>query len=473
MYGEIRMSGQVRHQVAKPRHCDDRNAVIALNFLYGRQIALPAFLAVERDQYAGRRGPGCPNQLNRFAYGGAGRNDVIDNQDATGKRCADDIATLAMILGFFTIKGKMKVPSVPGECDSDGSNERDAFVGRPEQHVKPEICGIGCFGVEFRQSPKRLPIVEQPGIKKVRRESSGLGFELAEAQNLAIYSEFDEILSKIHIFPLSGGREISTDFSTMLRIISLNLNGIRSAWNKNVLPWAVAQQADIVCLQELKAQQADLNSEMQAPDGMHAYYHCAAKRGYSGVGIWSRMKPDRVIEGFDGGEFDAEGRYIRADFGGLTVVSLYLPSGSSSPERQEAKFRFLDAFFPHMHSLRAEGRDIVLCGDWNIAHQPIDLKNWKSNQKNSGFLPEERAWLSKLFDEQGWVDVYRHLYPEAGDECYTWWSNRGQAWAKNVGWRIDYQIATPEIARTAVAASIYKNERFSDHAPLIVDYDVR
>ena len=259
----------------------------------------------------------------------------------------------------------------------------------------------------------------------------------------------------------------------MLRIISLNLNGIRSAWSKNVLPWTVSQKPDIVCLQELKAQLPDLSPEMLRPDGMQAFYHCAEKKGYSGVGIWSRQPPDRVIEGFDGGEFDAEGRYIRADFGNLSVISLYLPSGSSSPERQEAKFRFLDLFFPQMLALRAEGREIVLCGDWNIAHQAIDLKNWKSNQKNSGFLPEERAWLSRVFDELGWVDVYRRLHPETTDASYTWWSNRGQAWAKNVGWRIDYQIATPGIAATALETDVYKAERFSDHAPLITDYDFK
>lgn len=257
----------------------------------------------------------------------------------------------------------------------------------------------------------------------------------------------------------------------MLRIISLNLNGIRSAWNKNVLPWAAAQNADIVCLQELKAQLPDMTPEMLSPDGMQAFYHCAEKKGYSGVGIWSRVPPDRVVEGFDGGEFDAEGRYLRADFGKLSVISLYLPSGSSSPERQEAKFRFLDCFFPQMLALRAEGREILLCGDWNIAHREIDLKNWKSNQKNSGFLPEERAWLSKVFDELGWVDVYRRLHPEATGESYTWWSNRGQAWAKNVGWRIDYQIATPGLAAAAQRAEVYKAERFSDHAPLIIDYE--
>ena len=257
----------------------------------------------------------------------------------------------------------------------------------------------------------------------------------------------------------------------MLRIISLNLNGIRSAWGKNVLPWTVEQQPDVVCLQELKAQLPDLTPEMQAPNGMHAYYHCAEKKGYSGVGLWCRQKPDAVVHGFGNAEFDAEGRYIRADFGNLSVISLYLPSGSSSPERQEAKFRFLDAFYPHMQGLIDEGREIVLCGDWNIAHHEIDLKNWKGNRKNSGFLPEERAWLTKLFDEQGWVDVYRRLYPGQGEEAYTWWSNRGQAWAKNVGWRIDYHIATGGLAATAKAGNVFKAARFSDHAPLSIDYD--
>jgi len=256
----------------------------------------------------------------------------------------------------------------------------------------------------------------------------------------------------------------------MLRIISLNLNGIRSAWGKNLLPWIENQQPDFVCLQELKAQGADLTSEMLAPPGFHAHYHYAEKRGYSGVGIWSRAMPDNVVAGIGNPEFDAEGRFIRADFDDLSVISLYLPSGSSAPERQEAKFRFMRVFFPMLAALKGEGREIVLCGDWNIAHREIDLKNWKSNQKNSGFLPEERAWLSGVFDELGWVDVYRQLHPEATEASYTWWSNRGQAWAKNVGWRIDYQIATPALAATARQAGIYKEQRFSDHAPLSIDY---
>jgi exodeoxyribonuclease-3 len=257
----------------------------------------------------------------------------------------------------------------------------------------------------------------------------------------------------------------------MLRIITLNLNGIRSAWSKGVLAWTAAQQADVVCLQELKAQHADLNEEMQRPDGLHAYYHCAEKKGYSGVGLWCRNKPDAVIEGLGNHEFDAEGRYLRADFGNLSVISLYLPSGSSSPERQEAKFRFMDVFYPHLIELARSGREIAVCGDWNIAHQEIDLKNWKSNRKNSGFLPEERAWVSRVLAEGNWRDVYRELNPEASEACYTWWSNRGQAWANNVGWRLDYQLATPALAGTARKTSVYKEQRFSDHAPLCIDYD--
>jgi len=257
----------------------------------------------------------------------------------------------------------------------------------------------------------------------------------------------------------------------MLRITTLNLNGIRSAAGKGFYDWLAAQASDIVCLQELKAQHCDLSDAMRAPGGYRGWFHCAEKKGYSGVGLYARTEPDHVAEGLGNAEFDAEGRYLRADWGKLSVISLYLPSGSSSPERQQAKFRFMDFFFPHLAELAACGREFVLCGDWNIAHKEIDLKNWKSNQKNSGFLPEERAWLSRVLDEQGWVDVYRGLYPGVGGEAYTWWSNRGQAWAKNVGWRIDYQIATPGIAAKALSASVFKDRRFSDHAPLTVNYD--
>jgi exodeoxyribonuclease-3 len=258
----------------------------------------------------------------------------------------------------------------------------------------------------------------------------------------------------------------------MLRIISVNLNGIRSAVNKGFLQWLAEQDADFICLQELKAQTSDMTAEMLNPAGYYGYFHYAEKKGYSGVGIYARRQPDQVVEGLGIAEIDVEGRYIELRYDGFSVVSLYLPSGSSGEHRQAAKYSFMAHFFPHLSALHQSGRNVVLCGDWNIAHKEIDLKNWKSNQKNSGFLPDERAWLSRVFDELGWVDVFRNLYPEATGEGYTWWSNRGQAWAKNVGWRIDYHIATEALAKTAKSAAIYKDARFSDHAPLTVNYDI-
>ncbi len=260
------------------------------------------------------------------------------------------------------------------------------------------------------------------------------------------------------------------------------MNGIRSAANKGFFSWMQLQNADIICLQEVKAQAADMSAEMLNPPGYFGYFHYAEKKGYSGVGIYTKTRPDKVIEGLGGSyssddavgmrDIDSEGRYLELQFGNLSVVSLYLPSGSSGEERQAFKFSVMKRFMPHLQILKNSGRDVVVCGDWNIAHQEVDLKNWKGNKKNSGFLPEERAWLTELFDSAGWVDVYRKLHPSTTDECYTWWSNRGQAYAKNVGWRIDYQIATQAFAAHAQATSIYKIERFSDHAPLIVDYEL-
>jgi exodeoxyribonuclease-3 len=254
-----------------------------------------------------------------------------------------------------------------------------------------------------------------------------------------------------------------------MRIITLNLNGVRSASNKGFFQWLLKQGADIVCVQELKAQITDLTSDMLTPNNYHGYFHCAERKGYSGVGIFCLRKPNKIIEGVGITEIDTEGRYLRADFDHLSIISVYLPSGSSGKHRQTAKFFFLKHFFPLLKKLIASGREVILCGDWNIAHKEIDLKNWRSNQKNSGFLPEERAWLTKILNELRFVDVFRQINQEPNQ--YTWWSNRGQAWAKNVGWRIDYQIATPKIASKATEASIYKTERFSDHSPLIIDYD--
>ena len=254
-----------------------------------------------------------------------------------------------------------------------------------------------------------------------------------------------------------------------MRIITANVNGIRSAYQKGFLDYLARANADILCLQELKAQESDLTDDMKTPHGLHGIRHCAEKRGYSGVGLYSKHAPEHIQIGLGIPEFDAEGRFIRADFGRLSVISLYLPSGSSSDDRQAAKYRFLDAFLPMLAELHASGRDIVICGDWNIAHHNIDLKNWRGNQKNSGFLPEERAWLTRVIDDIGWVDIWRRLYPDIPG--YTWWSNRGQAYAKDVGWRIDYQMCTPALAATAQHAHIYRDEKFSDHAPLIVDYE--
>ena len=256
----------------------------------------------------------------------------------------------------------------------------------------------------------------------------------------------------------------------MPKIVSANLNGIRSAAKKGFFEWLAKESADFICVQELKAQEADMAEQFLAPAGYVGHFHYAQKKGYSGVGLYSKRKPNAVRIGFGDAQFDAEGRYVECDFGELTVISLYCPSGSSSDERQQAKFRFMEVFLPHLQMLKASGREIVICGDWNIAHKEIDLKNWKSNQKNSGFLPEERAWLTRLFDELGLVDVYRVVHPDTTGEAYTWWSNRGQAWANNVGWRIDYHIATADIAARAKTAAIYKEQRFSDHAPLTIDY---
>jgi len=255
-----------------------------------------------------------------------------------------------------------------------------------------------------------------------------------------------------------------------MRIITLNCNGIRSAASKGLFQWLPVQDADVVCLQETKAQEHQLGDGLFRPAGYHCRYFDAERKGYSGVAVFSRQRPDRVIRGIGVSEFDQEGRYLEFQFGRLSVVSLYLPSGSSGPERQASKFRFLEAFLPYLKKLGRRRRDYVLCGDFNIAHRPIDLKNWRSNQKNSGFLPEERAWLDRVFGELGWVDAFREVDPRP--EQYTWWSNRGQARAKNVGWRIDYQIVSRSLAGKARGASIYMDAWFSDHAPLTMDYTI-
>ena len=258
------------------------------------------------------------------------------------------------------------------------------------------------------------------------------------------------------------------------RLVTLNVNGIRSAASKGFVDWAESVGADCMGVQEVKAQADDVAGRLDRLGGLHGQFHFAQKKGYSGVGLFTRQAPSAVITGFGSREFDAEGRWVEARFDTaarrLSIISCYFPSGSSSDERQAAKFRFLARIYPHLMKLKAE-REFVLLGDVNIAHHAIDLKNWRGNQKNSGFLPEERAWMSKLLTRGGLVDVFRLLNPHP--EQYTWWSNRGQAWAKNVGWRIDYHLATPGVAALARRESIYLDRRFSDHAPLIIDYDFK
>ena len=254
-----------------------------------------------------------------------------------------------------------------------------------------------------------------------------------------------------------------------MRIISLNANGIRSAGTKGVFEWLRQQKADVVCLQETKAQEDQLSDAMFRPDGHHCFYRDASsKKGYSGVAIYAKREPDAVLTELGWDAFDNEGRYIEARFGNLSVVSLYVPSGSSGEERQQFKFKAMEWIAPIFAKWMKSGRDYVLCGDWNIVRSELDIKNWKSNQKNSGCLPEERAWLNDLVDKHGWVDSYRTLHPTGED--YTWWSNRGNARANNVGWRIDYQLVTPGLRDRLKRCSVYRDSWFSDHAPYTVDY---
>ena len=260
----------------------------------------------------------------------------------------------------------------------------------------------------------------------------------------------------------------------MFKLTSLNLNGIRSATSKGLEAWLDKVRPDCICVQEVKAQAVDVAGRFENLADLKGYFHFAEKKGYSGVGVYTRHTPSDVVVGYGSGEFDAEGRYVELRFDTPTrkrsIISAYFPSGSSGEQRQQAKYRFLAEFYPHLTKLKGQ-REFVLCGDINIAHQEIDLKNFKGNKKNSGFLPEERAWMTQLLAEAGLVDVYRQLEPTATDAAYTWWSNRGQAYAKNVGWRLDYHLATPALAAGARTHAIYKGVKFSDHAPITIDYD--
>lgn len=253
-----------------------------------------------------------------------------------------------------------------------------------------------------------------------------------------------------------------------MKIITVNVNGIRAAEKKGFFNWLKKENANVVCLQEIKAQEDQLDERFY-PKEYHCYYHPAEKKGYSGVAIFSKKKPNLVIKKTNWEDMNFEGRIIQADFSDFSVVSIYIHSGSSKQERQDLKMEFLtQRFMPYLKQLKTQNKKIIFCGDVNIVHQKRDIKNFTGNKNRSGCLPEERAYLDELFNEVGFVDGFREVNNE--DEQYTWWSNRGQAWANNTGWRIDYQILTPNLKGIVKNTSIYKDQRFSDHAPLILEY---
>ncbi|WP_405570396.1 exodeoxyribonuclease III [Streptomyces sp. NBC_01167] len=264
----------------------------------------------------------------------------------------------------------------------------------------------------------------------------------------------------------------------MLTVTSVNVNGLRAAARKGFVEWLAGTAADVICLQEVRAEPDQLPQEVRQPDGWYTVHAPAAAKGRAGVSLYTRREPDRVRTGFGSQEFDGSGRYVEADLPGVTVASLYLPSGEVGTAKQDEKTRFMDEFLPYLAGLKeraaADGREVVVCGDWNIAHREADLKNWRGNRKNSGFLPEERAWMSRVFDEVEYVDVMRALHPDQ-EGPYTWWSYRGRAFDNDSGWRIDYQVATPGLAGRAVKAWVERasshGERWSDHAPVSVAYE--
>ena len=254
-----------------------------------------------------------------------------------------------------------------------------------------------------------------------------------------------------------------------MRIITANLNGIRAAERKGFFDWMKKQRLDVLCIQETKAQEHQLTADDFHPKGYHSYFFDAEKKGYSGVALYCKQEPDAVRTGLGWDHCDTEGRWIEADFGKLTVVSLYLPSGSSSDERHANKLDFMDRLRAEMKKMRRRKREYIITGDFNTVHTEIDIKNFKPNRKNSGCTDAEREWMDEVLTKDGWTDAFRVV--EKGPDNYTWWSNRGNARANNVGWRIDYQLVTPGLADKVKKASVYKENWFSDHAPLTIDYD--
>lgn len=401
-----------------------------------------------------------------------------------------------MVFSFLAVERIGNVAAVmlrQGNYRSD--RQGNTLVGGTEEHVERNARLYERFSIKAPKLRDMFSAVEPTGIKKVWAGSPGFEHELAKSQDLRSDGKINELTLVCFQFHGTNSWQnawlmtnciiaSAPTYEERLRfcqvkdqlssrkeaviITTVNVNGLRSAVKKGFYSWIARTQPDVLCLQETRCRTTH-RSGLSALPNYHAYFHDPVKPGYSGVALLARREPDQVVEGLGWADFDAEGRFLRVDFGNLSIVSLYLPSGSSSEARQFVKYDFMARFFDVLHEFQRSERAFVICGDWNIAHRSIDLKNWRANQKCSGFLPDERAWMDRIFGELGYVDAFRTVNHEPNQ--YTWWSNRGQAWAKNVGWRIDYQIVTPELRPKIQKASIYKDERFADHAPLTIEYD--
>ena len=255
-----------------------------------------------------------------------------------------------------------------------------------------------------------------------------------------------------------------------MKVITVNVCGIRSSQKKGIFDWLSKSKADHICMQETRALEEQIDNDNFVLKGYSRYMNIADKKGYSGVAIYSKHKPSEIINTFSKSIFEKEGRFLSLDFEHYTVASIYFPSGSSGEERQKMKYEFMALFEKYVKKEIKKKKTLILCGDYNIAHTKDDIKNWKSNQKNSGFLPEERSWMTKLIENIGLVDAFRIKCKHS--DVYTWWSNRGNAYNNNVGWRIDYQMVTNNLLDKIKKVSVYKGQKFSDHAPLVIHYDI-
>jgi exodeoxyribonuclease III len=254
----------------------------------------------------------------------------------------------------------------------------------------------------------------------------------------------------------------------MPRVITYNVNGIRSALSKGWMEWLLVSNADVVCLQEIKAHPEQIDTRIFDEAGYHHFWYPAEKKGYSGVAVLSRLQPTHVEYGCGMEMYDKEGRVLRLDFGDVSVMSVYMPSGSSGDDRQDFKMKWLDDFTGYINTLKQDRKKLIISGDYNICNKPIDIHNPVSNAKSSGFLPEERAWFD-AFLETGFTDAFRHFNPHPHQ--YTWWSFRAGARNKNLGWRIDYNLVTDNLKPNLIHSYIDPEARHSDHCPCILDIE--